>query len=273
MRIDQLAINSVSTGGQNLETRLDAYAEAGFRNVEFMLGHVKEYLAQGHSAGDARRLLDDRNLRCIGGFECGIEAFSDPDSRSKNHALIISNAQLLGELGGTKLVVGTDGPKNTASDPIKELAGAVGEVADRIRDTGVDLCIEFNWSPFVRTLRTAADIARASNKKNVGVLFDPAHYYCTPTKFAELTPENVAAIKHVHVDNMRDKPAELSDCNSDRLLPGSGVLDLAALFGRIEEYGYDGYFSIEMFDKDLVNMPVERSAKLMYQSLLTLIPE
>lgn len=61
--------------------------------------------------------------------------------------------------------------------------------------------------------------------------------------------------------------------NLDRMLPGQGILDLAALFGRIEEYGYEGYFSIEMFDRDLVNMPVEQSAKLMYQSLLTLIAE
>ncbi len=64
------------------------------------------------------------------------------------------------------------------------------------------------------------------------MIFDPAHYHCTPSKFDQLMPENVATVRHVHVDDMRDKPAELSNRNSDHVLPGQGILDLPALFGR-----------------------------------------
>jgi len=272
MKRSQLAINSVSTIRAGLEECLPAYRAAGFRNVEFPLDHVRRYLAGGHTVSDVRNLLDEHELRCIGGFDCGVECFSPEEQRRKNHERIVENARFLAELGGTMLVVGTDGPEDLRAvrDPMGEIAATFAEIAEAIEDTGVNLCLEFNWSPVVKSLRTAAEIARRSGKSNVGVLFDPAHYHCTPTKFDQLTPENVALIKHIHVNDMRDKPAEFSDCNSDRELPGQGCLDLKSLFGRIEKYGYDGYFSIEMFNEELWAMPPEKAAKLMYESLLWL---
>ena len=112
MKRAQLAINSVSTRHANLEEALAAYAGAGFRNVEFMLGHVKEYLGRGHTTADAKQLLDSHGLKCIGGFECALEAFSAPEQRAQNHALLHANARLLAELGATTMVVGTDGPND-----------------------------------------------------------------------------------------------------------------------------------------------------------------
>ncbi len=275
MKREQLAINSVSTGGATLEERLAAYAGAGFGHVEFMLGHVKEFLARGRSSGDARRLIEDHGLRCIGGFETELEAFSPDGQRALNHAQVVENAQLVAGLGGTALVVGTDGPSERmeADAVLDALAATFADVGRQIVDTGVSLCIEFNWSPVVKSLRTAAEIARRSGCDNVGVLFDPAHYHCTPSKFEHLTPENIAVIKHVHVDDMRDKPGELSDCNSDRELPGQGCLDLNALFGQIERHGYGGFFSVEMFSETLWALPAREAAQRMYDSLLPLCVE
>jgi sugar phosphate isomerase/epimerase len=272
MRESQLAINSVSTIRHPLDVCLAAYARAGFRNVEFALRHVREYLEAGHALADVRRMLEAHGQRCIGGYETAVECFSPHEQRAKNHARIVENARLLAELGGTNLVVGTDGPpdRTAVADPIGEMAAVFAEVSESVQETGVCLCIEFNWSPLVKSLRTAAAIARRSGRPNVGVIFDPAHYHCTPTKFDQLTPENVATIRHVHVDDMRDKPAELSNCNSDRVLPGQGILDLQALFGRLEEHGYEGFFSIEMFNEELWAMPAELAARQMYDSLLPL---
>jgi sugar phosphate isomerase/epimerase len=233
---------------------------------------VRAYLEAGHTLADVRRMLASHGQQCIGGFETAVECFSPPEERARNHARVLENARLLAELGGTNLVVGTDGPPDLGAieDPIGDMAAVFAEVADSIVDTGVCLCIEFNWSPLVKSLRTAAAIARRSERPNVGVIFDPAHYHCTPTKFDQLTAENVAAIRHVHVDDMRDKPAELSNCNGDRVLPGQGILDLRALFGRLEEHGYRGFFAIEMFSEELWAMPAEQAAMLMYESLLPL---
>ncbi len=95
-----------------------------------------------------------------------------------------------------------------------------------------------------------------------------AHYHCTPTKASEIDARNTPLIRHVHVDDMRDKPGELSHCNSDRVLPGRGCLDLTDLIGRIESFGYRGFYSIEMFNEELWRLPADEAAALMYNSLL-----
>ncbi|MCL4506293.1 MAG: sugar phosphate isomerase/epimerase [Chloroflexi bacterium] len=270
MKKSQLAINSVSTVRADLEECLAAYHDAGFQNVEFVLKHVKDYMTQGHDVHDVRALLDKYQIHCIGGFEMGVECFTAPEQRAENHARVVENARLLSALGAATMVVGTDGPADQAGspDPVGEIARVFAQLAKKIKPTGITLCLEFNWSPVVKSLRTAAEIARKSRMSNVGVLFDPAHYHCTPTKFDQLNAQNIPCIRHVHVDDMNDKPGELSNCNSDRALPGKGCLDLKSIFNQLERYGYRGHYSIEMFDEKLWQMPARKAAKIMYQSLL-----
>jgi 4-hydroxyphenylpyruvate dioxygenase len=268
MRIDQLAINSVSTRQSSLEEALAAYAAAGFKNVEFPIPQITEWMGDSRPPADFKALLDSFGLRCIGGFECGLAAFASPDDQAANFAVLADRARLLSSLGATALVVGTDGPSGPVDDPLGILADAFARLAATITDTGVTLCIEFNWSPIVKSLRTAVEIARRSGAPNVGVLFDTAHYHCTPSKFDQINAASVPFIKHVHVNDMRDKPGELSNCNADRVLPGQGCLDLKSIFGALDQYGYAGYYSIELFNDDLWAMPVAEASRLLYDSLL-----
>lgn len=273
MRQEQLAINSVSTRHKDLIEMLDAYAAAGFPNVEFVLSHVKEWLALGHTPDDVRRLLAERSLRAIGGFEKAVECFTAPESQQANLAFQVANARLIHALGGGTLVVGTDGPAAPAGDPltsVEPVAAALDKLARQVEGLDVNIALEFNWGPVLKSLQSAALVAATVGHPQVGVLFDPAHYYTTPTKFEHITAETVRWIKHVHLNDMRAKPGDLSNCNSDRVLPGEGVLDLRALIGALEQHGYAGYFSIEMFNEDLWQRPAAETARRCYASLLPL---
>lgn len=267
MRLEQLAINSVSTKHQDLPEAMVAYAAAGFRNIEFVLPLVHDWMAQGHTAGDARRLLDQHDLRCIGGFQTHVACFSDGPARQANHELHLGNAALINELGGGVLVVGTDGPDRPSLDALDTVAEVLSTLVRRIEGTDVHIALEFNWSPLIKSLHSAVYVAEQVNHAQVGVLFDPAHYHTTPTKFEHLSADAVRWIKHVHLNDMRDKPGELSDCNADRVLPGQGILDLRALIARLEQNGYDGFFSIEMFNAELWQLPATEAARQCYASL------
>ena len=267
MKKEQLAINSVSMRPSDLESILPACEAAGFTHIEFTLKHIYDYLDAGHTLQDVAALLKQHQLHCIGGFETAIACFANAEERERNHARIEANCQLLGELAGTVLVLGTDGPEGDCADPVGDIAAAFGELAERVRPTGVKLCLEFNWSPIVKSVSTAVDVARRSGSDSVGVLFDPAHYHCTPSKLEMLDAHSVPFIVHVHVDDMKDKPGELCHCNADRALPGEGCLDLPEIFGRLEQFGYAGYFSIEMFDEALYALPPAEAAQRMYDSL------
>ena len=221
-------------------------------------------------------LLEERGLRAIGGFQTHVACFAPDEARQANREIHLANARLIHDLGGGTLVVGTDGPqgaRDPKSDPLALLdpiADALAELCRGIEGLQVTIALEFNWSPVIKSLQSAVAVARKVSHPQLGVLFDPAHYYCTPTKFEDLTAETVPWIKHVHLDDMRDKPEDLSHCNDDRVLPGEGVVDLSALIGALEQYGYSGRYSIEMFNADLWQMPAREAARLCYQSLLPL---
>ena len=271
MKIEQLAINAISLRGDFRELA-DACCEAGFKAVEFPAWQVRTFLETGATLADAKRLLDERGLRCIGGFEDNLTLYASPEEVAANREKLIGTAQLIAELGATTQIVGTDYLDITElENPTERYSQAFGELAAQVAPLGIDLLLEFNWGA-VKTLPLAAQIARQSGAKNMGVLFDPAHFYCTPTKFSDLTPENLENVRHVHVNNMKRKPAELSDCNSDRLLPDdpNGALDLRALFAPVEANGYKGMFSVEMFSEELWAMPPKEAAKRIYQAALVL---
>lgn len=269
MRVADLAIHTISTHHPSLEEALDGYAAAGFRRVEVSLPEVKGWL-DGRPASAFRRALDDRGLRCVGGLETVLRAFADEESLRANLELHVANARLLSELGGGVLTVGTDGPEQRSPEALDQLAARFRVLAAAIEDLDVRVALEFNWSPIVKSIDSAHRVVAAVDHPQVGILFDPAHYRTTTTKFEDLTPARTGRVVHVHLNDMRDVPADLSDCNADRVLPGEGVLDLRALIAALESGGYGGSYSIEMFNRDLWELPAAETARRCYRSLLPL---
>jgi 2-keto-myo-inositol isomerase len=270
MRSSQLAINSISTRQSGLEEAVKAYAAAGFKHVEFHLPLVREWLAEGYTHQDLRQLLAEYSVICIGGFELPVECFTSAESRSKNQDQHHENAKLLDALGGGTLIVGTDGPTKASMEALDVVADTIADVARRIEGLDVTIGLEFNWGPTVKSLQSAALVCEKVSHPKVGILFDPAHYYTTVTKLEHLNSQTIGWIKHVHVNDMGPKPGDFSDCNADRVLPGQGVLDLPALFGALEQHGYDGFFSIELFNEEIWQLPVQEAARQCYASLVQL---
>ena len=270
MRKQQLTINSQCTFHWNLEEALDAYVAAGFRNVEPHLNLVKDWLDDGHTVDETRELFRSRGLSVVAGSQLELACFGSPDARISNLKANAANAQLIRELGADKMIVGTDGPEQNSVAALDAVADAARNLAEFTEDLGVDIAIEFNWSPLVRSLQSAARVAEIADHPRVGVLFDTAHYHVTPTKLGDVNADSVRYIKHVHVNDMPDKPADLTHKDADRVLPGEGALDLPGIIAALERGGYDGFFSIELFNEELWRLPAKEAARRCYESLVPL---
>src|SRR4028119_992332 len=135
MKYEQLAINTISLRG-TLPEIITATTEAGFSNIEWYIGQIKGYVNEGHTLAEVAALLQNAGLQSVGGFECGLEAFSSSESQTANHAYIVENARLLAELGQGKqqsLVVGTDGAAiGDLEKPVERYAEVVGQIANQI---------------------------------------------------------------------------------------------------------------------------------------------
>ena len=270
MKADRLTINSQCTFQHNLEEAVDAYAAAGFKNVEPHLNLVKDWLDDGHTVDDTRWLFEERGLSVVASSQLEVMCFGSPDARLPNLKANAENARLIRELGADKMIVGTDGPEQNSVGALDAVAGAMWNLAEATEDVGVDITIEFNWSPIIKSLQSAVRVAEIADHPRVGVLFDAAHYHVTPTKLRDINESSVRHIKHVHLDDMPDTPADLTHRDFDRVLPGEGVVDLPGIISALEQNGYRGYFSIEMFSANLWRLPAKEAARRCYKSLLPL---
>ncbi len=266
-------MNSQCTFHWNLEEALDAYAAAGFRCVEPHLNLVKDWLDDGHTVEETLELFESRDLSVVASSQLEVACFGSPDALLPNLKANAENVRLIRELGADKMIVGTDGPEQVSVEALDAVAHAVRNLAEITEDLGVDIAIEFNWSPIVKSLQSAARVAEKADHPRVGVLFDTAHYHVTPTKLRDINEESVKWIKHVHLNDMPDTPADLTHRDFDRVLPGEGVLDLPEIISALERNGYEGYFSIEMFSAELWELPTEEAARRCHESLLPLCSE
>ncbi len=270
MKVEQLAIHSLSTSHRNLEEALDAYAAADFRYVEPYLPLVKAWIENGHTIEQTQQLFESYGLRVIASSELAVECFHASDVLLPNLRANAENLRLIAELGGRAMIVHTDGPEQVTAGSLEPIARALVDLAEATEDVGVDIAVEFNASPVVKSLQSGVRVAEIADHPRVGVLFDTAHYHVTPTKFEDINSGSVRWIKHVHLNDMPETPADLTHRDFDRVLPGEGVLDLPEIISALERNGYDGYYAIELFNADLWALPAKETARRCYESLLPL---
>ncbi len=238
--------------------------------MEPYLPLIKAWLEDNHTTEQTRELFDSYGLRFIASSELAVECFHASDVLLPNLRANAENARLIRELGGSAMIVHTDGPEQVTAASLDPIARALVNLAEATEDTDVDIAVEFNASPVVKSLRSAVRVAEIADHPRVGVLFDTAHYHVTPTKLRDINESSVRYIKHVHLDDMPDTPADLTHRDFDRVLPGEGVIDLPEIISALEQNGYEGYFSIEMFSAKLWRLPAKEAARRCYESLLPL---
>jgi sugar phosphate isomerase/epimerase len=121
----------------------------------------------------------------------------------------------------------------------------IRQVADAAARAGVPLALEpiqreFRdlWS-IVSTLGEAAALLDEAGRPDVGVVLDTWHLWNSPELLDEIERHR-DRILALHVADWRDPTRN----TNDRVLPGDGVVDFAAIF---EVLAWDGLYDLEIF--------------------------
>ncbi len=133
------------------------------------------------------------------------------------------------------------------------------------------LGLEFHArAPFCSNLATAAALVVACGEPNVGIVLDLFHYYTGSSKFEDLLRLAPQQLAHVQLCDLAGVPRELAT-DADRILPGEGDFELAALLRQLRATGYDGWVSLELFNPTLWQIPASQVAELGFRALRRLL--
>lgn len=140
------------------------------------------------------------------------------------------------------------------------------KMANIAKKFGVKLGFEFlgfsNCS--VNKIERAWKIVQKVDEKNVGIIVDTCHFFAGGSKLNQLEKIDPGKILIVHVNDL----PKLNDVkDSDRVMPGDGILPLKDFFATLKKIGYDGPVSVELFNENYWNMPACETAKVAFEKL------
>ena len=141
------------------------------------------------------------------------------------------------------------------------LRDRVALLAERAEPHGVAIGLEFlglrtfkleEPYAFINNVPDTIEMLRETGRPNVGLILDSFHYFTSGGDLSQIRTLRASDIVHLHVnDAPNEEIMTLED--TDRVLPGKGVIDLTGWFKAIRETGFDGYVAIEIFDDEFRN--------------------
>jgi len=248
--------NTITAGRQKpLEEIIQWSGQAGFGALEIDQNHIAESLTR-FSMGELKTRISDAGLETA-----SIMAFNlaPLDEAGPGIAKIREGTEFARELGAPMLLVycATNIPKEM---PIDE---ALNRAAERTSEFAkVANPIAIGLEPIGRTTlmggpAAALEIAARSKQANVGIVMDTFHFHLSQIPDSEVRAIPREKLLMVHVNDAENLPVEkLRD--GHRLHAGLGVLPLVETFRTLNEIGYDGFLSIEIFREEYWNQPVNQ---------------
>ena len=245
----KLCLNPATTMPSSFETDAEAYAAAGFRHTELWLAKVRDYL-KTHTLDDARKVLDRAGIQAAAACAFSGLALVSGDARKPLLADYTQTLEICQALGAPVLIT-TPGPRpdEVTDDLWAQSVANLREAADLAQPYGITLAFEFlKGAPYLNNLETAVRLVSEVDRPNVGVLFDTFHFYAGMSQMPDLdllTRQNLA---FVHVNDARPMLRERMT-DADRMPLGEGCFPLKAILGKIAATGYDGAYSLELFNR------------------------
>jgi sugar phosphate isomerase/epimerase len=114
--------------------------------------------------------------------------------------------------------------------------------------------------PFIWTLTETVALAKDSGP-NIGAVLDAWHWHHSGCTVEDILAAGKSRIVQVHVSDARQMAPE-EVCDSDRLMPGEGVINLVGFFQALQKIGYEDSISPEPLGRIPMDMTPEDAARL-----------
>ncbi len=266
---------SILKPGFSLEEMLDLAQRFGIPGVDASFGAVRA-LVEETSAAAARDLFaaHDTSPAYMGFIPAGIfapeaEFMQSLDQFSENCAIAASvGCQRTGSYFPNRMSLPPNEARRILRDRTKILA-------ERAEPHGIAIGLEFlgvrtfrldEPHAFINNVPDTMTMLRETGRPNVGLILDSFHYFTSGGDLGQIRALRAEDIVHLHVNDAPHADVMTLE-DTDRVLPGKGVIDLTGWFKAIAEIGFDGYVAIEIFDDEFRNQDREVAVRIAKQAL------
>ncbi len=239
------SIATVSISGE-LPEKLEAIARAGFDGVEIF---ENDFLAFDGSPRDVGKMARDLGLE-ITLFQPfrDFEGMPEP-YRSRTFDRAERKFDIMQELG-TDLVLVCSNVSPVALGGIDRAAADFRELGERAAKRGLKVGYEaLAWGRHISDHRDAWEIVRRADHDNVGLILDSFH---SLSRKIDINSIRSIPKDKIFIVQLADAPLIDMDLlywsRHFRNMPGEGDLPVTDFTAAVAATGYDGYYSLEIFN-------------------------
>lgn len=235
---------------------IDRIAAIGYRGMELMadVPHAWPATTTDGDLAVIRQHLDERELTLsnINAFMMNaVQDFwhpswieSDPGSRRLRVRHTLDALTMASRLGARCITTEPGGPLEegmSREEAMDLFVEGLSEALRRAEDVGVLLLVEPEPGLLIENARQFLELAERVDSPMFGLNFDVGHFYCVEDPLPETVQRLRDWTRHYHLEDIAASRVH------EHLVPGRGAIDFSALLRAIDETGYDGWLTVELY--------------------------
>ncbi|KAF2958582.1 hypothetical protein AS159_02530 [Thermotoga sp. Ku-13t] len=264
VRCLKLAFNGATTIRASLAEDIVCAKRAGFEMLEIWKSKLFDMIKNG-GVETVKRLFEQNVLKPVTINSIEQATFSSREEKLDECEKLCELANML-NVEAIVVVPGFVRGRLDEATIVKESVEVLKQMASIARRFNVKLGFEFlGFSDCsVNTLTLAWKIVEQVGEDNVGLIVDTCHFFAGGSKLESLEQIDASKIIIVHVN---DLPKLEGVKDSDRLMPGDGILPLRDFFKTLKKIGYSGPVSVELFNERYWQLSACEVAKEAFEKL------
>ncbi|TAK80954.1 MAG: sugar phosphate isomerase/epimerase [Betaproteobacteria bacterium] len=259
MNLERFGMDTTTLAGP-LEAKLRAVKAAGFTQIMLNSSDIV-----GHPEGEEAALAA---VRASGLRATGFQVLRDFEGLSGHlHAYKVDVAKAMLQMCnalGSNILLACSSTSAHASGERELLARDLQKLATLAVPLNIRIAFEaLSWGRYVSEFTQAWELVQEADRANLGVCLDSYHIIATRTELdglQELDPHKVFLVQLSDFlwQELRSPEDRIDTARHYRVFPGEGVhsTELGELVRQIDEMGYRGDYSFEVFNDDYRNLPL-----------------
>lgn len=263
---NRLAFSTNAFKQTTAEAAIDVIAEIGYAGCEIMADQP-HFTPTELSSNEVQGLIDqieDRgltvsNINAFTGFFAAENdrptgdtyhptwLSDDPEQRAVRVNHTLASIRLATALGAKSISLQPGGPTigtGLSRDlALERFAEGVSRCLPTARELGIAMTIEPEPGLLLQTTGEYMEWKRHffADESLVSMNFDVGHAFCVGEDPAEIARKLAGEYAHVHLEDIAASRVH------QHLVPGDGAIDFAALFIALDDAGYTGWVTVELY--------------------------
>lgn len=245
--------NTSTIRGQKLtiEEEVDIAAKAGYDGIEPWISKIQEHKDSGKSLHDLGKRIADAGLKVESAIGFAQWIVDDEAKRKAGLEHAKRDMDLLAQIGGTRIAAPPAGATNGPKLDLLEVAKRYHALLEVGQQTGVVPELElWGFSTNLNRLGEVALVVVEANHPNACMMPDVYHIYKGGSDFSGLAAISGNVIPVFHMNDYPAEPPREQINDRARVFPGDGVAPLTPMIQTLVGNGFEGVFSLELFNPE-----------------------